>query len=304
MVETPPSAVPRVVYSDGQIVPAAGATVPLEDAGVQYGLGFFETFRTGGGSPHHWSFHRARLTQACATAGISIPPSFLAVDDSKLRETVTTLLRENEMPEAVFRYTVTAGSMARSAEPEPFRFPAEFLTLRPLPPDAPAEGIALRVLKLTRDNGEWLPRPKSLNYANAFAGARELSLRSVVASDEGLFLARESGFVVETPRQAIAWFEGERFCYPDPEVGAVTSTCLQWVLGLGLQAAPRRVVLREFLEADAVFVLNAVRGITPVREIWDDSDGERLRTFQSDVHPRVQFLMHAWKEALRATANQ
>lgn len=306
MPETNQPGSPRTVYCHGRILPAAEARLPIDDWGVLYGLGFFETFRTSGGQPHHWNFNHARLAQACAAAGIAMPPNFLATDETRLRETIRTLLRENKMSDAVFRYTLTAvncTSTPNSASGD-FRTPAEFLTLRPLPSAAPAEGIALRVLALPRDNGEWLPRPKSLNYANAIAGARELQRRSAVASDEGLFLTRgdRERFVVETPRQAIAWFAGGKLCYPDPALGAVASTCLHWALPLGFAAETRRATLAEFLTADAIIVLNAVRGITAVREVWDEQDRVRLRTLDSHAHPSVVKLRQAWSEALRATA--
>ena len=43
------------VYLNGQIVPAVGAGLPVDDHGVLFGAGFFETFRTSGGRPLLWS---------------------------------------------------------------------------------------------------------------------------------------------------------------------------------------------------------------------------------------------------------
>jgi 4-amino-4-deoxychorismate lyase len=289
---------PRTVYHNGRMVAAADAALPFDDWGAQYGLGFFETFRTSGGRPHHWKFNRTRFERACAIAGIAVPPAFLAIDEARLREEVRLLLRENQVSDAVFRYTVTAGR----PEAGVFPAPAEFLALRPLPAAAPTDGIGLRVLTLARDNGEWLPRPKSLNYTNAIAGAREVQSRSAVPSDEGLFLSRDGRFVVETPRQNLAWIEGGRICFPDPALGAVAGTCLQWLLGLGLAAEMRRASLEQLAQADAIFVLNAVRGITPVREVWDARDSARLGLFESATHPLIVKLQRTWNEALEATA--
>lgn len=292
------------VYFNGKLLPAAAARVPIDDAGVLYGMGFFETFRTSGGRPHHWDFHRARLAQACVVAGIQVPGDFLACDETRLRESVTALLRENKMSDAVFRYTLTAGRAAPEGvgAEENFTQPSEFMTLRALPAAAPIEGISLRVLQLARDSGEWLPRPKSLNYANALAGAGELRRRAATASDEGLFLSREGGCIVETTRQNVAWIEGGKLCYPDPALGAVAGTCLQWVLQRGVPSEARRVGWDELLAADAIVVLNAVRGITPVRELWDDRDRPRLGAFASHTHPVVKQLQQHWSEALQETA--
>jgi len=283
------------IYFNGQIVPPAAARLLVDDRAVLFGLGFFETFRTSGGRPHHWTYNRRRLEQACATAGITIPANFLCANTLRLHEVVSQLLHETGLPDAVFRYTITAGAEGA---------PSEFLTVRLLPPAAPAEGICLRVLKLARDNGEWLPRPKSLNYANALLGAEELRRRATAPVDEGLFLSRDGRFVVETPRQNIAWLEGARLCYPDSSLGAIAGTCLQWLLELGQAAEPRRAQLGELLAADAIVVLNSVRGITPVREVSDAEDRARLRSFDSHTHPLVAAWRDRWNEALRTTADR
>lgn len=303
MAENSTAPASPAVYFNGRILPAAEAHLPIDDAGTLYGLGFFETFRTSGGRPHQWDFHRARMAQACITAGITMPPTFLVCDEARLRETVRVLLREHGMSDGVFRYTLTAGrASAPDSRGEGFSEPAEFMVLRALPPCPPPEGVALRVLQLSRDNGEWLPRPKSLNYANAFAGAGELRRRGAAPGDEGLFLSREGAYAVETPRQNLAWIEGERLCYPDPALGAVAGTCLQWALQLGLPFAARRARLPDLLGADAIMVLNAVRGVTPVREAWDAQDQHRFRLLESHAHPLVVSLVGRWSDALRATA--
>ncbi|HWA86635.1 MAG TPA: aminotransferase class IV [Opitutus sp.] len=288
-----PESVP-LVYFNGELVSAAAARLPIDDRGVLFGLGFFETFRTSGGRPHHWNYHRRRLTQACATAGLAIPPHFLAADSARLGATVAQLLASASSSDAVFRYTITAGTRAA---------PSEFLVLRPLPPAAPPEGISLRVLALARDNGEFIPRPKSLNYANALLGAGELARRTGGPADEGLFLSREGRCVVETPCQNIAWLAGGELRYPDPSLGAIAGTCLEWLReNCGLPAMPRRAPLDELLAADAILVGNAVRGITPVREIWSADDRTLLRSLDSAAHPRIRAFHAAWDDALRATA--
>lgn len=301
--EPPRENLPATVYLNGRFLPTTAAQLPINDAGLLYGLGFFETFRTSGGRPHHWSFHRARLEQACAMAGISLPEDFLALSEMRLREVVKTILRENKMEEAVFRYTLTAGETSSSAGADRFAQPSEFLTLRPLPDNAPSGGILLRVLRLARDNGEWLPRPKSLNYANASAGAEELRRRATAASDEGLFLSRGEGYVVETTRQNIAWIVDGIIHAPDLALGPVAGTCLRWLSQVGAPAVTSRGKLSDLLAADAIMVLNAVRGITPVRELWDDHDRVCLGMFASHRHPVITKLQQRWTEALQSTAS-
>ena len=163
-------------------------------------------------------------------------------------------------------------------------------------------GICLRVLKIARDGGEWMPRPKSLNYLNALVGARELGTRSQTASDEGLFLSRGDEYVVETARQNVAWIRDGRICYPDPAIGALAGTGLAWLLELDCAAQPCRASLDEFLRAEAIIVINSVRGVTAVREVRDKNDHVLLTALASQVHPIVASLRHQWDEALQTTA--
>ncbi len=290
-----------LVYFCGRDVPIVEARVPISDHGVLYGLGFFETFRTSAGRPHAWSRHRCRLEAACRRAGIVLPSTFLAGDEERLTAVIRRQLAAHGLTEAVFRYTVTAGAPSASGL---YDQPAEWLVLRPLPPAAPAEGVALRTLQLTRDNGEWLPRPKSLNYANSLLGASELNRRARRPDDEGLFTARDSGFVVEAVRQNLAWIAQGRLCYPDPALGAVEGTCLQWVLQHHPAAVPRRVSPAELASAEAVMIMNAVRGVTPVARLWDRDDRETIGEWRSAENPIVIALREAWVEALRETARR
>jgi 4-amino-4-deoxychorismate lyase len=283
---------PAMIYFNGDFLAADRVPLPVDDRGWLFGIGFFETFRTSGGRPHHWRYNRERLERACRTAGLTLPRSFLAADETKLDYAVRRLLREHQREDAVFRYTVTAGAAQ----------PAEMLTLRPLPPAAPGGGICLRVLTLSRDNGEWWPRPKSLNYANAWLGAQELARRAADPSDDGLFLSRDSGFVVETTRRNVAWIADGRLRYPDPSLGPVAGTCLAWLLDIGAPAEPMRGTLDDLLAADAIMVMNAVRGVTPVQLVCDAHDAPLRSGIDSHEHPIVASLCRQWVEALEATA--
>lgn len=300
MVDPTPGTGQPVAYLNGQIVPAAAARLPADDHGVLFGAGFFETFRTSGGHPLLWDQHRRRLRQACAVARIQLPPALLATDEARLAGTVAALLESHGLADAVFRYTVTAGNPSLAREGAGYDRPAELLTLRPLPPPAPAEGVALRLLNLARDNGEWVPRPKSINYMNALLGAAELKRRGAAADDEGLFLTRESRHVVETTRQNVAWLMNGRWFFPDPVLGAVAGTCLQWLFDSGFEAEPGQAHLEELIGAEAVVVFNSVRGVTPVRMLWDVTDRVVLGSWESHAHPQVAALGRRWSDLVGA----
>lgn len=291
------------VYFGGAIRPALEAAFSAVDHGVLFGLGFFETFRTSGGRPHQVARHWRRLLTACDETGIAVPADFLARDGARLVAATVALLRARGLRDAVFRYTLTAGAPRSSAEQAGLRYaqPRELLTLRALPPPAPAEGAALRVLALPRETTPGRARPKSLNHANALRGTHELERRGATAADEGLFLDRD-GFVVETTRQAIAWVRGGRLCFPAPELGPIDSTGLAWAREQVADARAERAPIDDLIGAEAVFAINGVRGVTPIRELWDAADRVRLATFDSARHSLVGELTRRWSESLRRTA--
>lgn len=289
------------VYFDGAVRPAAEAAFPPTDHGVLFGLGFFETFRTSGGRPHQIARHWRRLLGACAETGIALPAHFLARDATRFAGAVAELLRAHGGDDAVLRYTLTAGEPRRVDGAEIYDRPRELLTLRPLPPPAPLEGVTLRVLALRRETLAGRPRPKSLNHANAHLGGRELARRAATPWDEGLFL-NDAGDVIETTRQAIAWVRGEALCFPAPVLGPIASTGLAWVCEQVGSLRPERASVAALAEADAVFVVNGVRGVTAVRELVDDTDRRVLARYRSAGHPRIVELQRRWSEALRSTA--
>ena len=222
-----------------------------------------------------------------------IPNTFLVSDENALHRAISDGLREGGRSDAVFRYTVTAGNL---------QGPTELMTMRPLPEVMNESKMSLRVLKIRRDSGEWIPRPKSVNYLNAMLGLKEMKSRHVALADEGLFLSREGDIVVETPRQNLAWIINGRICVADDSVGAVAGTCETWMRSLGLPVASVRATLKDFLRAEAIVCMNSVRGFTPVADVWDEDDAQCLARFDSAGHPIVRQLQQEWQNALALTA--
>lgn len=288
-----------LVFLNGRFVPSIEAQLPALYPGVMNGIGFYETFRTSGGRAHLWTYHRARLEQACTRVGIEPPAESLMYRADRLHDVIQQMLRTGAVPDAVFRYTVQAGGSdpVRTAVTQA----TELLTMRPIPAAPPADGVCLHVLNSPRDSGEWVPRPKSINQLNAQLGLRELHHRAAAPEDEGLFLSRE-GFLVETTRQNIAWIRDGELCYPDAAIGPVAGTGLAWVLDRAIPAKPCRARVDVLAKSEAVIVINSVRGITPVREVRDGSDRVLVAGIPSQANPLVVSLRRQWAEALAATA--
>jgi 4-amino-4-deoxychorismate lyase len=285
----------RTLFRDGKVVRA-------ELPAAEIGDGFYETFRTARGRPHLWSYHRQRLQHTCERAGVRVPATFLWHDEDRFLAVVRELLGANDAMDAVFRYALSTRPGADEAAT------AESLVPRALPPTAPPEGVTLRVLKVWRTPAEWVPRPKRLNCANVLEGRRELRTRAERPSDEGLFLSREDRSVVETANQNVAWVDGGCLHHPAPSTGCVAGTALAWLIDagvrdVGLRSTPGCAQLDQLAKAEAVVVLNSVRGITPVAAVHGADDELLFRTPASAEHPQVRALQRLWRDELQRTAS-
>jgi 4-amino-4-deoxychorismate lyase len=283
------------LFRDGKVVRA-------EWPAAEAGDGFYETLRTVRSRPHLWSYHRQRLQHTCARAGMPLPASFLWPNEDRFLAVVRELLEATGAADAVFRYAVSTSPGAGEAAT------GESLVPRALPPPAPPEGVALRVLRVRRTPAEWLPRPKRLNCPNVAEGRREVRSRAERPSDEGLFLSREGEWVVETANQNLAWIKGGCLYYPDPSTGCVAGTCLAWLIeaGLGvvgLRSAPRCAHLDELAQAEAVVVFNSVRGITPVVNLHGADDELLFAMPASAEHAQVRALQELWGDELQRTGS-
>lgn len=285
-----------LLYADGEFRNAF--PISSDDHGALYGAGFFETFRTRDGEPVRLSAHLARLRGACRRIGIRIPDTFLASGDApaRLRPVVRRLLEAQGLSDGVFRLTVTAGPGASPADGGDYAAPREILSCRPLPPEAPPGGVALRLLETVRDTGEWRPRPKSLNYLNSLLASRELAPLRRTPSDEGLLLDA-CGRVSECVFRNIFWVTGGVVVTPHEDTGALPGVGRAHLLAglhrLGVPTMEAGVGPAELVRADTVAVVSCVRGVTPVNEIFG-FDGAVLRRASPADAEGLALLREAW----------
>lgn len=258
------------VSSGGKI--SGTPEIPATDHGVLYGAGFFETFRTRSGVPVRLAGHLARLRAACARIGILIPVTHLAASASPERwnPVVSRLLAENGLKDGVFRLTLTAGPNVAPLGTGAYAAPQEIITCRALPPEAPPEGITLRLLHTVRDTGEWSPRPKSLNYLNTLLASRELAPLRRHPADEGL-LCDARGFLSEGVFSNIFWVNAGVVFTPAETTGCLPGIGRALVM-TNLRASGICVKETEsspaaLLDADAMAMVSCVRGVVPVARI-------------------------------------
>ncbi|WP_431023647.1 aminodeoxychorismate lyase [Halomonas sp. H5] len=238
----------------------AQAPLPLDDRGLAYGDGLFETVLVRDGRPLLWEAHLARLARGCERLGFAMP------------EGLEALPAQAGVGLKVLKLIVTRGGGGRGY----------------LAPETPSPRLRWQL-------SDFVPRPERwsgvrarhcalrLGIQPALAGLKHLNrLENVLArgewSDpaiaEGL-LCDSDGRLVEATCMNLVWRRGGRLETPDLSRCGVAGTLLA---ELGARHPIHRVrVGPEVLEeAEAVWLLNSVQGVWPLVRL-DAADGRCLK---------------------------
>jgi branched-chain amino acid aminotransferase len=114
-------------HVNGRLVPAAEATISVEDRGFLYGDAAFETCRAYGGTVFEWAAHRERLERTCDHLGMggSVPED--------LHDRLLGTLAANDLDDAYVRVSVTRGVQPGKLTPDPDVTPSVVVVVKPLP---------------------------------------------------------------------------------------------------------------------------------------------------------------------------
>lgn len=230
------------------------------DRGFTLGDGLFETLAVRAGVPRFWSAHMERLCAGCRRLALPQPPLAALADDA------AALCAD--AGDGTLRITWTRGVGARGYAP-------------------PAAPVATRVVAYHAGPVR-PPRPLALRWCDtrlalqpALAGVKHLNrLEQVLARaewtdpgiDEGIMRACD-GRVVECVAANLFLVADGALVTPGLDECGVAGTMRRRVLSaaatLGLEAAVRRVEVREVETADELFVTSAVLGVAPVAMLAD-----------------------------------
>jgi branched-chain amino acid aminotransferase len=225
---------------DGEVMPAADATIPATDEGLLRGDGVFEVMRLYGGRPFAYEDHLARMERSAANLR-------LALDVAAVRADVEALLERTGPVDALVRVLATRGGH-RLALVEP---------LPQLPP-------VLRLGAVTFAPTRVLDGVKSLSYAgNMLAGrlARERGF------DEAL-LVTPHGRVLEGPTSSFFWVRDGAIHTPPLDDHILDSITRARVMrAVEVREAP--CTMDDVRAAEEAFLASTVREVHPVGAVDD-----------------------------------
>ena len=225
---------------DGEILPAAEATVPATDEGLIRGDGVFEVIRVYDGRPFALDDHLARLERSAANLRLPVDVEAVRSDAHRL------LAAAGSGPDhEALRIVLTRGGR-RLLLTEP-------LHLVPGP---------LRLATVTYSPTRVLDGIKSLSYAgNMLAGriARERGF------DDAL-LVTPHGRVLEAPTSSLFWVAGGELFTPPLDEHILDSLTRRVVLAVA-EASERACTLADLAAAEEAFLASTIREVQPIRAI-------------------------------------
>ena len=238
-------------------------TLPIDDRLLLFGYGLFETLLvTARGIPllrEHWQ----RMSEGAATLELALP-GFAEWTDG-----IRKFLRNQTgggSPYAL-RLTLTGGAPS-SDHPS-----ALIMQVRPFPYHAAQyeAGIVLHLLSTPRNEHSPLVGIKSTNYLENIL-ARQEALRH--AAEEGIWFNFQ-GQLAEGAMSNIFFVKNDMLFTPALSCGCLPGTRRAFVLKLArklrIKVSEGAFLKENLLQADEVFLTNALMGIMPVRRIGEQS---------------------------------
>lgn len=239
------------------------STIALNDRGLLYGDGLFETIALVNGHPRELDRHLRRLHRGCQRLAITSP------DLSVLRREAAQLGAGVER--AVLKVIITRGQGGRGYRPVGQEQPTRILTLHRWP-DYPRHyselGIAATCCRTRLARNQSLAGIKHLNRLDQILARGEWQDEY----QEGLLLDTQ-GWVTEGTMSNLFMIRDDALHTPELKYAGVAGIMRERILdraaAAGIRTHVRALTLRDIETAQALFFCNSLIGIWPVRRFQD-----------------------------------
>lgn len=233
----------------------------VQDRGLAYGDGLFETIAITAGQPSLLERHLARLTEGCARLHIPLDLPLLRAE---------LLAFSRQLGDGVAKLILTRGDGLRGyAPPQPAQ-PRRLLLGNPKP-SYPAAHAAPGV--------RLFPCATRLAEQPVLAGLKHLNrLEQVLARGEWRDAEHAEGLMLDGAGRVIEGVYSNLFIVRDGVLitadlsrcgvaGVMRAELLAQAAALGIECQVRDIAYAELLAADEVFLCNSVYGVWPVRSL-------------------------------------
>ncbi len=254
--------------------------ISINDRGLQYGDGLFETIAVKASSLLCWSEHLDRLEQGCKRLNISFP------DSTILKDEATSLI--NSIDRGVIKIIITRGQGGRGYALPDLDDPSRIISLYPWPkyPDENySEGIKVRLCDYRYSQNSTLAGIKHLNRLEQVLARSEWTDDSIA---EGIVMDQE-GNVVEGTMSNLFYLANNILITPDLSAcgvdGIIRNKVIELAADLNIDVELKKFSIELLMKADEIFVCNSVIGVWPVNTI-----GEKILSVGKNTRQIMQAL--------------
>ncbi|GJQ59683.1 MAG: aminodeoxychorismate lyase [Candidatus Scalindua sp. AMX11] len=260
------------IFLNGSIISEKEGYITSKDRGFLYGDGIFDTLRSYSGNPFKLTEHLSRLRSSAQK--LKIP--FIFTDDF-LRNTIQTLMKKNNIPDAYIRITLSRGSGRRGLvmcdHSEPTLL-VEVKELTPYPKELYEKGMSIIVSKTKRSTSCPISCHKTTNLLTSIMVKEEIKSRS---ADDALLLNTDND-VIECTVSNLFMVKEERVITPPLDTNILPGITRKAVLGIcqnmNLPAKEERFRVETLIGADEVFITNSLMEIMPISKIEEHEIGK------------------------------
>lgn len=234
--------------------------IAIDDRGLQYGDGLFETMAASDGRIRNFDLHMARLEEGCRRLGLPMPSPGLIGEEC------------GRVLEGLGNCTVKL-ILTRGPGPRTYRPPAEPSVTRIVSSAAPkprGDALPPLVVRFCQTRLGQNPKLAGIKHLNRLEQVLACAEWDDPEVGEGLMLSMDGRLVCATAANVFL-VAGGRLVTPEIRDCGVAGVMRQVVLNaaaaLGIPASIEDVRPDALDSADEVFVTNAVAGIRPVGEL-------------------------------------
>ncbi|MET0499639.1 MAG: aminodeoxychorismate lyase [Steroidobacteraceae bacterium] len=240
----------------------SSGAIAVDDRGLNYGDGLFETMLCQNGTVRLLDAHLQRLTNGCARLGIT------ATDDALLREEIRRVSADQS---GVVKIVITRGAGGRGYRPPADLCTTRIVSLRALPAPSMRSGVNVRWCEMRLGRNAVLAGMKHLNRLEQVLAQREWTDPAIDPTiDEGFMRDTEGELVCATMSNVFIVRRNEiltpdlRFCGVR---GVMRGEVLRLAREQGIAAREMALWPQDVDSADEIFITNAVRGVRSVTSV-------------------------------------
>jgi len=276
------------VYLNGRIIDAAQATVSAANPAFLHGVGLFETLRAYDGRPFLLRQHIERMRASAEKLRLQLGSVLETVP-----EAVEEVLRANALPQARIRFTVTPPDIDAPENP-----PTLLVTARPVtgyPPELYERGMTVCICDDHRQSShDPLAGHKTTSYFARLTAMRQAAERHC---GEALWFT-PNNLLAEGSISNIFLVRGQDLITPPLDTpvlpGVTRAVVLDVAREAGLTVRQQACTIHDLLDAEEVFLTNAIMEVMPVTRI------ERHEIGDGRVGPLTRRLRSAYAERVAA----